>query len=85
MPAAPILTQAKDRMTRARAAARRADPLGGAMFDRWVSEALMAARDVAPEMGAAMYLRIAIMLEIAVDRQGWPHGRVRGLPSRPTL
>jgi hypothetical protein len=73
------LPDAKARMSRARDFAREADPLSAALFDRWYAEALMSARGVRAEVACAMYLRLAIALEVMADRKGWPAGRVTGV------
>jgi hypothetical protein len=71
----------KFRLHRAYSAAKAADRLSGALFDRWMSEALMFAKGQPMDRAAATLLRTAIALEIAADRKGWPD-RIRGLLDR---
>jgi hypothetical protein len=71
----------KHRLHQAYRAAKAADRLSGALFDRWMSEALMFAKGQPVDRATTMLLRTAIALEIAADRKGWPD-RIRGLPDR---
>ena len=80
MAKAPAVTleQAKERFRSAHQAARRADSLSAALYDRWAAETLMHIRGQPRDRACAMLVRTAIMLEIAVDRRGWPE-RIVGL------
>ena len=48
--------------------------MAAALYDRWVAETLMPIRGQSRERACTMPVRTAIMLEIAVDRRGWPEG-----------
>jgi hypothetical protein len=76
---AVTLESVKDRLRRAHKAAKRADSLSGALFDRWMADALTLSKGQPVERQAAMQVRTAIMLEIAAERLGWPE-RIVGLP-----
>ncbi len=80
MAKAPAVTleQAEERFRSAHRAARRADNLSAALYDRWAAETLMHIRGQPRERACAMLVRTAIMLEIAVDRRGWPE-RIVGM------
>ncbi len=69
----------KDRLRLAYKAAKAADRLSAALFDRWMSDALMLSKGQPIERAVAMLLRTAVMLEIAAERKGWPD-RIAGLP-----
>jgi hypothetical protein len=69
----------KDRLHQAYQAAKRADRLSGALYDRWMAEALSLSKGQPVERAVAMLLRTAVMLEIAAERKGWPD-RIAGLP-----
>jgi hypothetical protein len=76
---AVTLESVKDRLRRAHKAAKRADSLSGALFDKWMAEALTLGKGQPVERQAAMQVRTAIMLEIAAERRGWPE-HIEGLP-----
>lgn len=73
------LPEAKARMSRAREAARKADPLSAALFDRWYATALSSAASQPDGVAAAMYVKTAICLEVLAEMKGWPEGRVAGV------
>jgi hypothetical protein len=73
----------KFRLHQAYRAAKAADRLSGALYDRWMAEALMLVKGQPIERAVAMLHRTAVMLEIAAERKGWPD-RITGLPdARP--
>ncbi len=71
----------KDRLRQAHRAAKAADRLSGALYDRWLADALMLSKGQPIERAAAMLFRTAVMLEIAAERKYWPN-RIPGLPDR---
>ena len=79
LPAVPPspLALARLRARKAHALAKRADPISGALFDRWYSDCVLFAGDQPQARAAEMYRRIAIALEIAADRTTWGRGVMR--------
>jgi hypothetical protein len=73
------LADAKARMSLAREAARKADPLSAALFDRWYATALSSAVGQPDEIAAVMFVRTAICLEVLTEMKGWPAGKVAGV------
>src|SRR5262245_20544646 len=72
------VSAAKMRCRAAHAAAKEADPMQSAFYDKLWAGVLLAA-DRQPEAAAVvMFTRIAILFEVAVDRLTWPE-RIRGL------
>jgi hypothetical protein len=71
------LDQAKQRFTRAHAAALKAEPLCKALFDRWKAELLLAGHGEDEATRAAMLWKLAVAFEILAERKAWPRG-VRG-------
>jgi len=76
---AVTLESVKERLRMAHKAAKRADSLSGALFDRWMAEALTLGKGQPVERQATMILRTAVMLEIAAERKAWPE-HIVGLP-----
>jgi hypothetical protein len=68
--------QAKARAKRAYYACR-ADPRLAPIGDRVWAETLQHAEGQDPVRAEAMFLRVAVLLEILIDRRGWP-GTIRG-------
>jgi hypothetical protein len=68
--------EAKSRALSAHKAACR-DSRSTAIYNRWLSDTLLAAED-RPDLADAMFTRLAIALEVMVDMRGWP-ARVAGV------
>jgi hypothetical protein len=66
------LDQAKQRFARAHAAALKAEPLCGALFNRWKAELLLACHGEDEAARAAMMWRLAVAFEILAERKAWP-------------
>jgi hypothetical protein len=67
---------AKERAKRAYSVCR-TDPQLALIGDRVWSETLLHAEGQDPIRAEAMFLRVAVLLEILIDRRGWP-GTIRG-------
>jgi hypothetical protein len=76
-PTGKPLIDAKARCRRAYDQARQADPRSAVLYQRWFAETLRAVEGQPSELGAEMFRRIAIALEIMADRTGWPE-HIRG-------
>ena len=76
---AVTMESVQERLRKAHRAAKRADALAGALFDRWMAETLTLGKGQPVERQAAMLLRTALMLEIVAERKGWPE-HIVGLP-----
>jgi hypothetical protein len=75
------LEDTKFRLHQAYRAAKAADRLAGALYDRWMADVLTASKGQPVERATVMLHRTAVMLEIAAERKGWPDWIV-GLPDR---
>jgi hypothetical protein len=71
------ILEAKNRALRAHKAAR-TDSRSKAIYDRWLSDTLLAVKD-SPELAETMFTRLAIAFEIQCDMRGWHDGRVAGV------
>jgi hypothetical protein len=69
----------KHRLHLAYRAAKAADWLSGALYDRWMAEAPSLCKGQPVDRATVMLLRTAVMLEIAAERKSWPD-RIAGLP-----
>jgi hypothetical protein len=67
---ATTLEDTKLRLREAYRAAKRSDKLSGALYDRWMSEALALSRGQPTDRATVMLHRTAIMLEIAAETRG---------------
>jgi hypothetical protein len=78
---AVTIEQAKERFNNACRAARDADRLTAALYDRLAADTLLAAKGQPPERACTMLMRMAVALEVLAERRGWPE-RIHGLPDR---
>jgi hypothetical protein len=69
--------EAKARAMKAHQAAC-TDARSSALYNRWLSNTLMAAED-RPELADTMFTRLAIALEVMIDMRGWGKGKVQGV------
>ena len=72
------LMEAKTRALKAHKKAR-SDGIQAAIYDRWLADTLLAAKDQDQAIAAVMFTRLAIALEVMADMRGWPAGRVMGV------
>ena len=72
------LTEAKTRALRAHKRAK-TDGIQAAVYDRWLADTLLAAKDQDQAIAVVMFTRLAIALEIMTDMKGWSAGQVVGV------
>jgi hypothetical protein len=77
------LDEARERFHCAHKAAKAADRVTAALYDRLASDTLLAVKGQPVERAVTMLVRMAVAFEVLAERRGWPDV-ISGLPdARP--